>query len=60
MQTRNVPLTGPHYWWAILAASIFGVNLGDFIARTLHLGHWAALPLLFVLFVGVLAAERRP
>ena len=59
MQVRNVPLTGPRYWWAISAASIFGVNLGDFIARNLHLGHWQALPALLLLFVGVLLAERR-
>jgi uncharacterized membrane-anchored protein len=59
MQTRNVPLTGPRYWWAITGSSIFGVNLGDFIARNLHMGHWQALPVLALLFAGVLVAERR-
>lgn len=58
MQTRNVPLTGPRYWVAMAAASIFGVNLGDFIARVLHLGHWKSLPILLALFVAVLLLER--
>lgn len=59
MQVRNVPSTGPRYWTAIVAASIFGVNLGDFIARDLHLGHWQAVPALVALFAATLLAERR-
>lgn len=59
MQPQNVPFTGPRYWLALSAASIFGVNMGDFVARILHLGHWKGLPILLVLFIAVLIAERR-
>lgn len=59
MQPSNVPLTGPRYWCAISAASIFGVNLGDFLARYLYLGHWREIPVLAALFVVVLVLERR-
>src|SRR5258708_25157132 len=59
MQTRNVPETGPRYWTALSLASIFGANMGDFVARILHLGHASGLPFLAVVFVGILLAERR-
>ncbi len=58
MQTRNVPVTGPRYWIALSLASIFGVNMGDFVARILYLGHWKGLPILLALFAAVLVAER--
>ena len=59
MQFRNVPLTGPRYWVALSAASIFGVNLGDFVARILVIGHCKGRPMLLVLFVAVMVVERR-
>ncbi|MEJ0070645.1 MAG: hypothetical protein WDO24_20190 [Pseudomonadota bacterium] len=59
MQTRNVPDTGPRYWTAISLASIFGANMGDFVARELHLGHARGLPVLALVFALILLAERR-
>jgi uncharacterized membrane-anchored protein len=59
MQTKNVPETGPRYWTAISIASVFGANMGDFVARDLHLGHANGLPLLALVFGLILLAERR-
>src|SRR5689334_8735670 len=42
-----------------MAASTFGTNTGDFVARYLHLGHLAGLPYMAVLFAGILMLERR-
>jgi uncharacterized membrane-anchored protein len=59
MQNKNVPPTEPRYWTAILIASVFGANMGDFVSHVLHLGHAAGLPPLAVCFVLILLAERR-
>ena len=59
MQTRNVPETGPRYWAAISLASMFGANMGDFIARFLHLGHANGLGPLALIFAALLLVERR-
>jgi len=59
MQTRNVPVTGVRYWIGMSAASVFGVNMGDYLSRIAHLGDWKGLPVMALLFVLLLAAERR-
>jgi uncharacterized membrane-anchored protein len=59
MHPASVPTLGPRYWTAIIVASVFGANLGDFVSHVLHLGHVRGLPVLAALFAGVLVAERR-
>jgi uncharacterized membrane-anchored protein len=59
MQVRNVPVLGLRYWTAICLASVFGANLGDFVSHDLHLGHVRGVPVLAVLFAGILIGERR-
>jgi uncharacterized membrane-anchored protein len=59
MQLASVPPLGPRYWTAIIIASVFGANLGDFASHVLHLGHVRGLPVLAALLAGVLLAERR-
>jgi hypothetical protein len=59
MQLANNPTLGPRFWTAIIVASVFGANLGDFASHVLHLGHVRGLPVLAVLLAGVLVAERR-
>jgi uncharacterized membrane-anchored protein len=59
MQLASVPRLGPRYWTAIIIASVFGANLGDFVSHVLHLGHVRGLPVLAALLTGVLLAERR-
>jgi len=59
MQFRNVPVLGPRYWAAICLASVFGANLGDCVSHDLRLGHVGGVPVLAVLFAGILIAERR-
>jgi uncharacterized membrane-anchored protein len=59
MQIRNVPEVGPRYWTAISIASVFGANMGDFVARDLHLGHASGLPVLALALALVLLGERR-
>lgn len=58
MKPQHVPTLGPKYWTALVLASIFGANTGDFMADALHLGHWAGLPVLALLFGLALLAER--
>jgi len=58
MQIKHVPIVNTHYWLALIIASIFGANTGDYLSDTLGLGHINGLPLLLVLFVFVLIAER--
>jgi hypothetical protein len=56
---KTVPPVSPRYWVAISAASIFGANMGDFFAHALHLGHVRGIPILALLFAGLIVAERR-
>lgn len=42
-----------------MAASTFGTNTGDFVARYFHLGHLAGLPYMALLFAAILMLERR-
>lgn len=56
---RNLPGINANYWLALVAASVFGTNTGDFVARSLHLGHLAGLPCLALLFGAILLLARR-
>ena len=56
---RNLPKIHPGYWLALVAASIFGTNSGDFVARYLHLGHLAGLPCMALIFGAILLVARR-
>ena len=56
---RNLPKINANYWHALVAASIFGTNTGDFVARYLHIGHVAGLPYLALLFGAILVLAKR-
>ena len=58
MQPNHLPALGPRYWSALCVASIFGANMGDFVARNLGLGHVAGLPFLAAALAIVIVAER--
>lgn len=59
MKAVNVPALGTRYWVALVLASAFGANTGDFAAHDLHLGHaWGLLPLAAI-FAAILFAESR-
>jgi uncharacterized membrane-anchored protein len=58
MQANHLPALGPRYWVALCIASIFGANMGDFLARNIGLGHVAGLPLLAAALAVVTVAER--
>jgi uncharacterized membrane-anchored protein len=58
VQLKHVPLLGKKYWAALILASIFGANTGDFLADVLRLGHIAGLPFLAALFALVIIIER--
>ncbi len=59
MRPAHLPAIDIRYWVTISLASVFGANLGDFVSHVLHLGHVRGLPLLALVFVAVLLAERR-
>jgi len=50
MQPNHVPSIGKKYWAALILASVFGANTGDFLSDVLGLGHIAGLPYLAALF----------
>lgn len=58
MQARHLPAITPRYWAAIVLASIFGTNMGDFYAHEAGLGLLGGLPILLALFVAAYVAER--
>lgn len=58
MQPNHVPTLGTKYWTALILASIFGANTGDFLADVMGLGHIAGLPFLAALFAIVILIER--
>ncbi len=58
MKLKHVPQMGTKYWTALVLASIFGANTGDFLSDVLKLGHIAGLPFLAILFALVIIAER--
>jgi uncharacterized membrane-anchored protein len=55
---RNLPRIDANYWLALVAASIFGTNTGDFVASYLHLGHFAGLPYMALIFGAILLLAR--
>jgi len=55
---RNLPRIDANYWLALVAASIFGTNTGDFVARYLHLGHLGGLPYMALVFGAILLLAR--
>jgi uncharacterized membrane-anchored protein len=58
MQQIHLPALSTRYWIALCLASIFGANMGDFVARNLGLGHVAGLPFLALALVIVIVSER--
>ena len=62
MQDRHVPALTARYWFAFAAATLFGANAGGIIES--WLATWTVaglnlhLPLLLLVFVGVLVVER--
>jgi uncharacterized membrane-anchored protein len=58
MQQIHLPTLGPRYWVALCLASIFGANMGDFVARNMGLGHVTGLPFLASALAVVMIAER--
>lgn len=55
----TLPELGLRYWVAISLASVFGANLGDFVAHDLHLGHWQGLFPLALVMAAILVLQRR-
>jgi uncharacterized membrane-anchored protein len=58
MQHIHLPTLGPRYWVALCLASIFGANMGDFVARNMGLGHVSGLPFLAGALAVVMVVER--
>jgi uncharacterized membrane-anchored protein len=58
MQRIQLPTLGPRYWAALCLASIFGANMGDFVARNMGMGHVTGLPFLAAALAVVMIAER--
>lgn len=56
---RSGPVLRLRYWMGIAMASVFGADVGDFISRNLHLGHWRGVAPLALMLWGVLHARRR-
>ncbi len=59
MQIKNLPRLDWLYWLTLALASVFGTNTGDAISHTLHLGDYKGLPVLALMFVAIVVAERR-
>ena len=59
MHSRNIPVLGPRYWAGLWIASVLGVNMGDFVAHVLALGHANGVAPVLAAFGLVLLAERR-
>ncbi|MDR3410532.1 MAG: hypothetical protein P4L87_06260 [Formivibrio sp.] len=58
MQLRHVPKIDVKYWCALILASVFGANTGDFFADVLNLGHLSGLPVLAALFALAVFIEK--
>jgi uncharacterized membrane-anchored protein len=59
MQRKNLPILNGRYWAAILAASLIGTTLGDFVSQTLKLGYFKGLVPLGILLAIIFLAERK-
>ena len=53
-----MPRIDATYWLALVAASTFGTNTGDFVAKYLHLGHLAGLPYMGLLFAAIVLSAK--
>ena len=58
MLDKHLPRLGPGFWVALCFASVFGANMGDFLAHNLGLGHFKGLPFLAVAFLLIVTLER--
>ncbi len=58
MKLDHLPSQSGKYWAALILASVFGANTGDFLSDALGLGHFQGLPVLAVVFAAILLAER--
>ena len=54
----RMPRIDATYWLALVAASTFGTNTGDFVAKYLHLGHLAGLPYMGLLFAAIVLSAK--
>jgi uncharacterized membrane-anchored protein len=55
---QALPKINSRYWIALVAASIFGTNTGDYISDYLHLGHVVGLPYLLAALAGIFLLEK--
>ena len=55
---RCVPLLNGKYWIALIGASIFGTNTGDFVSDYLGFGHLRGIPILLALLAAIFVAEK--
>jgi uncharacterized membrane-anchored protein len=55
---RSLPKLNSKYWVALVAASIFGTNTGDFLAANLHFGNSAGLPYLLAVLGAIFLVEK--
>ncbi|MDR3494704.1 MAG: hypothetical protein P4L82_08875 [Ancalomicrobiaceae bacterium] len=53
---RYVPKIDKCYWSVLIVASVFGANVGDFLADGLDLGHVSGLPFLAAALIAIFAA----
>lgn len=58
MKLSHIPRISVRYWTALVLASIFGANTGDFFADVLKLGHIIGLPILAVLLGLVIYMDK--
>lgn len=55
---KSLPKLNLAYWLALIAASTFGTNTGDFLSDYLHLGHVVGLPYLAAALAGIFLLEK--
>lgn len=55
---KRTPDINSKYWVSLIFASVFGANMGDFLADALNLGHLSGLPILALLLAGIFLVER--
>jgi len=54
----SLPKINTPYWVALMAASVFGTNTGDWVADVLHIGHLEGLPWMGTMLVLIFITER--
>ncbi len=55
---RALPKLNSKYWLALVAASVFGTNTGDYLSDYLHLGHVVGLPYLLAALAAIFLIEK--